>query len=711
MKYFILQIDKIEGFYTYKDANDEYHIGEQVLVQFGRKKVSGLILGEDKRREFDFKVNNILEKLEGEVTIPLNLIKLFLWIKEYYVVSMRDILTTAYPQNLKVRYSKRCTLLNEYIPRDSVEEDLKYYIHRKNKVTYDTLCKNFGKEVVDRLIKEKKVEVIKEVIQKRSKIKVEEKDSYNKKAERVLNKEQEEAKNSIINGDKTFYLLKGVTGSGKTEVYIKLIKEALLKGEGAIFLVPEISLTPQMIERVREDFGDNIALLHSKLTGKERAEEWLSIYTGEKQVVLGVRSAVFAPVKNLKYIIIDEEHESSYKQDSNPRYDARYVAFRRAKLEGLKIVLGSATPSIESFYYAKEGLFELLTLNNRFSTATLPELKLVDMKEETSKGNLSKELLEEIAKRLRKEEQILLLLNRKGYSTFIQCKDCGHTEECPHCSVSMNFYKSEGKYRCNYCGYSKKFSRYCSSCNSDKLNFAGQGTEKLEDQILEYFPKARVLRVDAETVKERDAYERIYKDFLTGKYDIILGTQMISKGLHFPNITLVGIVTADTILHFPDFRAGEKTFQLVYQAAGRAGRGDKKGEVYIQTYNSEHYVVDKILDNDYEGLYNIEIENRKILRYPPFGKIINIVLSSLNEGELRVEAEKFRKLIDNDNVEIFGPMPCAINRIKNRYRYQIFVKGNRKALHEFKKGLYGKIQDSKSDKLRITIDVDPINLM
>ncbi len=711
MKYFILQIDKIEGFYTYKDANDEYHIGEQVLVQFGRKKVSGLILGEDKRTEFDFKVNNILEKLEGEVTIPLNLIKLFLWIKEYYVVSMRDILTTAYPQNLKVRYSKRCMLLNEYIPRDMVEEDLKYYLHKKKKVTYDTLCKNFGKEVVDKLIKEKKVELIKEVIQKRSKIKVEENDIYNKKAERILNKEQEEAKNSIVNGDKTFYLLKGVTGSGKTEVYIKLIKEALLKGEGAIFLVPEISLTPQMIERVREDFGDNIALLHSKLTGKERAEEWLSIYTGEKQVVLGVRSAVFAPVKNLKYIIIDEEHESSYKQDSNPRYDARYVAFRRAKLEGLKIVLGSATPSIESFYYAKEGLFELLTLNNRFSTATLPELKLVDMKEESSKGNLSKELLEEIAKRLRKEEQILLLLNRKGYSTFIQCKDCGHTEECPHCSVSMNFYKSEGRYRCNYCGYSKKFSRYCSSCNSDKLNFAGQGTEKLEDQILEYFPKARVLRVDAETVKERDAYERIYKDFLTGKYDIILGTQMISKGLHFPNITLVGIVTADTILHFPDFRAGEKTFQLVYQAAGRAGRGEKKGEVFIQTYNSEHYVIDKILDNDYEGLYNIEIENRKMLKYPPFGKIINIVLSSLNEGELRVEAEKFRKLINNDNVEIFGPMPCAISRIKNRYRYQIFVKGNRKALHEFKKGLYGKIQDSKSDKLRITIDVDPINLM
>ncbi len=711
MRYFILQIDKIEGFYTYRDNNDEYNIGEQVLVQFGRKKVSGLILGKDKREEFDFKVNNILEKLEGEVTIPLNLIKLFLWMKEYYVVSMRGILITAYPQNLKVRYSKRCKLLNEYIPIDMVEEELKCYLYKKEKVTYATLCKNFGKEVVDRLIKEKKVELIKEIVKKVSENRVEEQDEYNKKPERVLNKEQEEAKNRIINGDKTFYLLKGITGSGKTEVYIKLIKEALKKGEGSIFLVPEISLTPQMIERVREDFGDNIALLHSKLTSKERADEWLSVYTGDKQIVLGVRSAVFAPVKNLKYIIIDEEHESSYKQDSNPRYDARYIAFRRAKLENLKIVLGSATPSIESYFYAKEGLFELLTLNSRYSKATLPELKVVDMKEESIKENLSKELLEEIAKRLRREEQILLLLNRKGYSTFIQCKDCGHTEECPHCSVSMNFYKSEGKYRCNYCGYNKRFSKYCSSCNSDKLNFAGQGTEKLEDQILEYFPKARVLRVDAETVKERDAYERIYKDFLAGKYDIILGTQMISKGLHFPNITLVGIVTADTILHFPDFRAGEKTFQLVYQAAGRAGRGEKKGEVFIQTYNNEHYVIDKILSNDYEGLYNTEIENRRILKYPPFGKIINIVLSSLNEEFLRVEVEKFRKLIDNDSVEIFGPMPCAINRIKNRYRYQIFVKGNRKNLHDFKKGLYKKIQDSKSDKLRITIDVDPINLM
>lgn len=711
MKYFILQIDGIEGLYTYRDKDDEYNIGEQVIVRFANRKVSGLILARDKRTEFDFKVNNILERLEGEVVIPLNLIKLFWWMKDYYVASMRHILTTAYPQNLKVRYSKRCSLAHEYIGATKEEEDIKEYLKKKKKeITYQTLCKNFGKETVDKLIKEKKVNLVKRVIRKEDKTLVEEgrEEAYHKEA--TLTPEQDECKRRITEGEKTFYLLKGITGSGKTEVYIKLIKDALSRGEGTIFMVPEISLTPQMIKRIKRDFGDNIALLHSKLTPAERGQEWLSIYNGEKQVVLGVRSAVFAPVKNLKYIIIDEEHENSYKQDSNPRYDARYVAFRRASLEGLKVVLGSATPSIESYHYAKEGIFELLEMKSRYSNATLPELKLVDMKKSNS-IELSRELLEDTAARLRRGEQILYLLNRKGYSTFIQCKECGHTEECPHCSVTMNYYKKEGRYRCNYCGYSKPFSKFCSNCKSDELIFSGQGTEKLEDKILEYFPKARVLRVDAETVKARDAYERIYEDFLSGKYDIIMGTQIISKGLHFPGITLVGIVTADTILHFPDFRAAEKTFQLVYQAAGRAGRGDKKGEVLIQTYNSDHYVIDKILKNDYEGLYDIEIENRRMLKYPPFGRIINIVLSSLDEEYLKVEAKKFRKEIGIDGIEIFGPMPCAISRIKNRYRYQIFVKGNRKKLGEFKKGLYEKIQRAKTDKLRITIDVDPINLM
>lgn len=710
MRYYILQIDGIEGFYTYRDENNEYLIGQQVLVMFARRKISGLILAEEKQKEFSYKVNNILSLLEGEIVIPENLIKLFWWMKEYYVVSMRDIITSAYPQNLKVKYSKKCILSQEYFPNNEEENKIQDYLKKKKEITYSTLSKNFDKNIVDKLIKEKKINLIKTIINKKNIDLIEEniEEKFIKKT--ILNTEQENCKNAIINGDKSYYLIKGITGSGKTEVYIKLIKEALEKGQGSIFLVPEISLTPQMIKRVKLDFGNNVALLHSKLTPAQRAEEWLSIYSGEKQIVLGVRSAVFSPVKNLKYIIIDEEHESSYKQDTNPRYDARYVAYRRAEIEGLKIILGSATPSIESFFYCKQGIFNLLELKNRYSNASLPTLKLVDMRE-SKNIELSTELLEDTAIRLRRGEQILYLLNRKGYSTFIQCKDCGHTEECPNCSVTMNYYKSEGRYRCNYCGHSRKFSKNCSSCKSENLLFSGQGTEKLEDKVLEYFPSAKVLRVDAETVKDRDSYDRIYEDFLSKKYDIILGTQIISKGLHFPEITLVGIVNADTILHFPDFRAGEKTFQLVYQTAGRAGRGDKKGEVIIQTYNKEHYVIDKILNNDYNGLYDIEIENRKMLKYPPFGRIVNIVLSSLDEEYLKVEAGKFRKLIHLDGLDIFGPIPCAIARVKNRFRYQIFIKGDRRLLAQFKKGLYQKIQETKNNKLRITIDVDPINLM
>jgi primosomal protein N' (replication factor Y) len=710
MRYYILQVDNREGFYTYRDENDDYEIGEQVIVQFGNRKLSALILAEDNRKEFEFEIKNIMSRTEGAIRLPSNLIELFLWMSRYYVVSMRDVLTSAYPQNLKVKYSERCSLAENFESKTEEEETLKLYLYKKKEITYSTLTKNFDKTLVDKLIRNKKILLHKKVIKKEDRKNCAKSVISPLKTNILLNDEQQNCLDTIENGEKKFYLLKGITGSGKTEVYMKLIREALKKGEGSIFLVPEISLTPQMIKRIENEFEGEAAVLHSRLTAQERSEEWLSIYRGEKQVVLGVRSAVFAPVKNLKYIIVDEEHESSYKQDSSPRYDARYVAFKRAEIENLKVILGSATPSIESYYYAKNGVFELIKINNRYNSAELPALKLVDMRE-SENHDLSRELLEDSATRLRRGEQILYLLNRKGYSTFIQCTDCGHTEECPHCSVTMNYYKSEGRYRCNYCGYSKRASKICSNCGSDKLRFSGHGTEKLEDSISEYFPEARILRVDAESTKGRDSYKEIYDDFLEGKYDIILGTQIISKGLHFPGITLVGIITADTILHFPDFRAAEKTFQLIYQAAGRAGRGDKKGEVLIQTYNKEHYVIEKILNNDYEGLYNTEIENRKIFAYPPFGRIINIVLSSGDEKYLEEEAKKFRKLIDFDGIDIYGPMPCAISRVKNRFRYQIFVKGNRKLIREFKKGLYEKIQHSKNNKLRITIDVDPINLM
>ena len=526
----------------------------------------------------------------------------------------------------------------------------------------------------------------------------------------VLNEEQEKAKEIIKNGDNRYYLLKGITGSGKTEVYIELIKEAFKKGKGSIFLVPEISLTPQMINRFKNEFRENIAILHSKLTNKERADEWYSIYSGNKKIVLGVRSAIFAPVENLEYIILDEEHETTYKQDSNPRYNAKYVAIKRAELEGAKLILGSATPSIESSYYAEKGIYTLVTMDSRYNNSILPEIEIIDMKKEEDLY-FSKKLLDEIKMTLLKGEQVILLLNRKGYSTYIQCKDCGHVEECSHCSIKSSYYASQGILKCNYCGQTRKYTGHCSKCGSTNLLHSGKGVERVEEEIRKYFD-VRIIRVDSESSKDKDFYEKMYFDFLGKKYDIMIGTQMISKGLHFPNVTLVGVINADTILNFPDFRAGEKTFQLVTQVSGRAGRGDKKGKVVVQTYQPENYTFRAIEKSDYNKFYLEEISNRELLEYPPFSKTINIGISSKKEEELETFVKEFFKDIEDENVEIYGPMRSLVYRVKDRFRYNIFIKGNKKNIGIFKRKLNKKLTEYKKiSDFRIVVDVDPINLI
>ena len=396
-----------------------------------------------------------------------------------------------------------------------------------------------------------------------------------------------------------------------------------------------------MVERFQREFSHGVAILHSRLTAKERGEEWIKIYSGQKKVVLGVRSAIFAPVKDLEYIVVDEEHEGSYKQDTSPIYNAKFIALKRGQLEKCKIILGSATPSVESYYYGKTGMFELLTLEARYNNAKLPEVEIVDMKEEED-SFFSRELLKNIRETLLKKEQVILLLNRKGYSTMVQCKDCGHIEECTHCSIKMSYYHSRKTLKCNYCGTEKRFDGKCSECGSTNLDFGGKGVEQVEHKLKEYFD-VPVVRMDSENAKEKDFYKETYRKFLNKEYDIMIGTQLIAKGLHFPDVTLVGVINADMILSFPDFRAGEKTYQLITQAAGRAGRGDKPGKVIIQTYQPENYVMNKIMKNDYEGFYNAEIEGRKILGYPPFSKIINIGISSTKEDKLSATAKNFLK--------------------------------------------------------------------
>ena len=597
------------------------------------------------------------------------------------------------------------------ISNDFTEEnlrELKNYFTRKSEMIKTSLENKFAKKEIERLIKEEKLLFIKRVKEKEEKkILSREKEKISVNA--VLNSEQQKVRDKILNSQKKYFLIKGITGSGKTEVYINLIREALLRGKGSIFLVPEISLTPQMVERFKKEFEDGVAILHSRLSNKERGEEWLKLYSGEKKVVLGVRSAVFAPVKELEYIIIDEEHESSYKQDTAPIYNAKFVALKKSQLEGCKVIFGSATPSIESYYFGKTGMFELLTLESRYNNAVLPDVKVVDMKEEED-SFFSKELLKNIRETLLKKEQVILLLNRKGYSTMVQCKECGHIEECEHCSIKMSYYHSRKTLKCNYCGTEKRFNGRCSKCGSSELDFGGKGVEQVEHKLREYFD-VPIVRMDADNAREKNFYKETYYKFLNKEYDIMIGTQLIAKGLHFPNVTLVGVINADMILSFPDFRAGEKTYQLITQAAGRAGRGDKKGKVIIQSYQPESYVMEKIMKNDYEGFYNSEIEMRKILGYPPFSKIINIGISSSKEEKLEKIAKRLFNAVKRDYVEIYGPNKSLVYKVKDRYRENIFIKGSKKNIDYYKKELEKILTEFDDEGCRIVVDIDPVNLI
>ena len=766
MQYFDIYIDSMKGIYTYSDKNDEFEVGENVIVPFRNIKKSGFIIRKNLKENFEFKVLNISSKVKNSLKLSDEQIKLIEWIVDYYLASYDSVMKAMIPKKIKISYSNIYSInlgnfgiLNEYLDNDIIK-----YIFSLTTISYSTAKTKFKKSVVDSLINKnflyknenniyvniekfyklkeenkeifeyfyKKTIIKKEKLEKkfkRNNIKeLEEKEilkievNINKKKEYIsdniekvfknkslLNEKQSTIKENIEKSNKKYFLLKGVTGSGKTEIYIELIKKAFFEGYGSIFLVPEISLTPQMVERFQTEFKNNIAILHSSLSDIERAKEWESIYTGEKKIVLGVRSAIFSPVKNLKYIILDEEHEATYKQDSSPRYNAKYVAIKRCLDEDAKLILGSATPSIESYYYAKTGIYELLNLENRYGNAVMPDIQIVDMKQE---NNLffSKLLLEEIKNTLLKNEQVILLLNRKGYSTYIQCKDCGYVEECDNCSIKMSYYKSTNRYKCNYCGKQVHYTGKCSKCGSTNLIHSGKGIERIEEELKKYFDVS-MIKVDSELSRNKDYFSKIYKDFSDKKYSILIGTQIIAKGLHFPNVTLVGVINSDIILNFPDFRSGEKTFQLLTQVSGRAGRGDKKGKVIIQTYEPENNVIKDSKEENYELFYEKEINSRKIFSYPPFSKILNIGFSSEDEERLLEVSKNFYDDIKSQDIELYGPMPSMVYKVQKRYRMNIFAKGSKKKIDNFKKFLKKKLNEFNDTKVRIVIDIDPVNLM
>ena len=527
--------------------------------------------------------------------------------------------------------------------------------------------------------------------------------------------------------DVDFFLLHGVTGSGKTEIYLKAAEEAIGSGQQVLYLVPEIALTPQTLERTRLRFGNQVALLHSNMSDGERYDQWFRIKNNQANLVLGARSALFAPFKNLGLVIVDEEHESSYKQEETPRYHTRTVVEKLAELTGARVIFGSATPSLESFYATQNRKYCYLGLEERYNQKPLPQVTIVDMREELGKGNkniLSKALFEGIDQTLSKQEQVILLLNRRGYSTFVLCRDCGYSLSCPNCDVSLTYHLMEKVLRCHYCDYRQPVPNLCPKCQSSKIRYFGHGTQKLESELAEFFPQAKMVRMDMDSTSRKGSHYRIYQELTSGEVDILLGTQMVAKGLDLPRVTLVGVISADSTLNIPDFRGAERTFQLLTQVAGRAGRGEKGGRVIFQTYNPDHYSLQFAKDHDYLGFYREEIKRRHELNYPPFSEFVKIGFTGLNLEKVRKAAETFAGISrdqitklavptkEGKSVELMGPAPAIIPKIESKFRWQLLLKSNRQAaLPDLVNSIWAEFPFRKFADVKIVRDRNPYSIV
>ena len=538
-----------------------------------------------------------------------------------------------------------------------------------------------------------------------------------------LNAEQQVAVETILQSvqeqQSQTYLLEGITGSGKTEVYLQVIAEVLNQGKTAIMLVPEISLTPQMVQRFKSRFGEHVAVMHSGLSQGEKYDEWRKIERGEAEVVVGARSAIFAPIENIGVIIVDEEHEASYKQEETPRYHARDLAIWRSEYHHCPVVLGSATPSLESRARAQKNVYQRLRLTQRANqAATLPTIDVVDMRKEVENSNVSSfsmSLQEKLQERLEKNEQSVLLLNRRGYSSFVMCRDCGYVLPCPNCDISLTLHMDSKTMKCHYCGHEERIPYRCPNCGQDKIRYYGTGTQKVEEELQTLLPDSRILRMDVDTTRRKGAHEKILRTFGEGQADILLGTPMIAKGLDFPNVTLVGVLTADTALNLPDFRSSERTFQLLTQVSGRAGRAEKPGEVIIQSFNPEHYAIQLAKAQDYEDFYTKEMYIRHRGDYPPYYFTVQITASHPEENEAAKQmfqiATKLKQGLSPQAI-LLGPTPNAIMRVNNRYFYQVIIKYKQEPmLQPLLKEILTDTQRATARGLKLSIDAEPMNFI
>lgn len=701
-------IDRLFTYNVPSFLENKIKIGLRVKVPFGPQKLEGFVISFADSSEYDLK--DIEEVVDEEIILTDELFELGKFLKEKTLCTLISAYQAMLPKALKASYKsnirkKYVTVLNiidsKYKGSSDKEEMILEEIKNKNNIKSDLtkISAHFVKKLIDKkVIEEESVETYR-LYSRNQQI-------YKK---HKLNKEQEFAVNEIINSDNKVFLLHGVTGSGKTEVYIHIIDYYLKNNRNAILLVPEISLTPQMVSRFENYFNDKVAVFHSRLSDGERYDEYRRIRRGEVNIVIGTRSAVFMPLENLGVIIIDEEHTSSYKQENNPKYHVIDVAIKRSEIHNSKVVLGSATPTLESYSRAIYHNYKLIELKHRANNKELPEVELVDMNKEKKTSYFSKTLMDAISDKLNKKEQIILLLNRRGYASFINCNNCGYISKCPNCDISLTYHKSSNLEICHYCGYAKKNPVNCPSCHEGKIRNLGVGTEKIEEELNKLF-NARIIRMDYDTTTLKGSHEKIIDDFYNQKYDILLGTQMIAKGFDFPNVTLVGVINADTSLLIPNFRSSENTFQLLSQVAGRSGRSDKEGRVIIQTHNPEHYSIRLAKKQDYKSFFKEEMFIRQKLNYPPFYFLTMVRVIGVDYNLTKKESEGIKeKLINNlKNSIILGPSIGSIVKIKNKYNFIIMIKYKKDDnLYPYLEKLLNHY--AGNSKISIDIDFNPFN--
>ena len=718
----VKNVDKYFTYHIPDNLEDKINIGIRVKVPFNTREISGFVIKIiNKIEDNNYEVKDILEVIDNEEVLNLELLKLGEYISSKTLCSMITAYQTMLPKALKANHKVAMKPKNEVIAvlnKDTSEiyEYISICSYKKQVEILKSIIENGSVKVISSNISSVTSLANKGLIKTISREVYRYNDNTIENKHTVfLNEEQSKVVKEVIDNLNTnnTYLLKGVTGSGKTEVYMHIIKEVIDRGMQAIMLVPEISLTPQIVSRFRQRFNNEVAVLHSGLSDGERYDEYRKIKKGLVKIVVGARSAIFSPFQNLGVIIIDEEQVTSYKQENNPKYHTRDVALFRCKYHNCPLVLGSATPSLESYARAKKGVYKLLTLNKRANNKLMPEIRIVDMKKEIRNNyhNISLELENAIKEKLDKKEQIIILLNRRGYSSMLTCKDCGEVIKCPNCDISLTYHKTSNTLRCHYCGYGTKVQDTCPSCYGKSLTMYGLGTEKLEEELVKKF-NARVVRMDLDTTTSKKAHSKIIKDFLDQKYDILVGTQMIAKGLDFPNVTLVGVINADASLNIPDFRSSEYTYQLLSQVSGRSGRDKKEGIVIIQTLNPEHYSIKYAKDHDYDGFFNYEMRIRKKLGYPPYYYLTLIKILSRDYQLCMKEANKvgefLRKNLASD-VIVLGPSIASTFKVNNIYHFQCIIKYKKE--DDIKEVLRTIDNIYKvNTKVRIEMDIDPVRL-